>query len=121
MKTQAKTKTLMGYDLPQSWECMGSFGPDGFAYSGPGGIRVIETRGEHEGHTWLHVSLSYRLRLPTYGDMIEVKRIFVGDEREAYQIFPRRERHVSIHDYCLHLWCCLDAQLLPDFGRYGTI
>lgn len=127
MKTKVKETTLLGYALPLNWIKMGPFGPDGYAYrtliAPPHGaiLRVIETRGDHGGHEWLHVSMSHDKSLPTYEEMKEVKHIFVGDERTAVQIFPKRSQHVNIHDFCLHLWVCLDADLLPDFGEYGTI
>lgn len=52
-----------------------------------------------------------------------MKRLYVGDDLQAVQIFPRRARHVNIHPYCLHLWAALDpdGDGLPDFGSEGTI
>jgi len=28
---------------------------------------------------------------------------------------------VNDHPRCLHLWCCLDRDVVPDFRRGGTI
>ena len=122
MKTQFRTKTLLGHELPKHWMCIGPYGPDGFAYRTIlDQLQVIETRGTHDGHEWLHVSMSREGRIPSYEDMTQVKRIFVGDDRMAVQIFPAKERHINIHNYCLHLWCPLDYEPLPDFGKFGTI
>ena len=87
------------------------------------GRRVIGSVGQHDNKWWLHVSLSRRKYIPSYEDLADVKRVFVGDARQALQIFPRRERHVNIHPHCLHLWACLEPEGdgLPDFGAEGTI
>lgn len=86
------------------------------------GRRVIVTVGQHDGGWWLHVSVSREKYIPSYADLSEVKRVFVTDAVQAIQIFPRREHHVNIHPYCLHLWARLDApDGLPDFGSEGTI
>lgn len=87
------------------------------------GRRVVVTVGLHDGTWWLHVSVSRARYIPSYDDLADVKRVFMGDDVQAVQIFARRERHINIHPFCLHLWACLDAagDGLPDFGREGTI
>ncbi len=86
------------------------------------GRRVIVTVGAHDGGWWLHVSVSRAKYIPSYDDLADVKRTFVGDVFQALQIFPRRDRHVNIHPNCLHLWARLDGpDGLPDFGAHGTI
>lgn len=86
------------------------------------GRRVVVTVGRHDGW-WLHVSVSRAKYIPSYQDLADVKRVFVGEARQAVQVFPPRERHVNIHPYCLHLWACLEPEGdgLPDFGAEGTI
>ena len=71
----------------------------------------------------LHVSVSRAKYIPSYEDLAGVKGAFVGDDRQALQLFPRRADHVNIHPYCLHLWACLepDGDGLPAFGAEGTI
>ena len=93
------------------------------AYQHINGRRVIGTVGRHDGSWWLHVSVSRAKYIPSYEDLADVKQVFVGDALQALQIFPRRERHVNIHPYCLHLWACLEGHGdgLPDFGSEGTI
>lgn len=87
------------------------------------GRRVIGTVGQHDGRWWLHVSVSRRKYIPSYDDLAEVKRVFVGEDLQAVQIFARRDRHVNIHPFCLHLWACLEADGdgLPAFGAGGSI
>jgi hypothetical protein len=87
------------------------------------GRTCVLSVGVHDGRWWLHVSVSRVKYIPSYEDLADVKRAFVGDAHQAVQVFPRRERHVNIHPYCLHLWTCLepDGDGLPDFGREGTI
>lgn len=78
---------------------------------------------ELDGAPWLHVSASRPTRIPSYLDMTYIKDTFVGTERFAYSVWAPRAEHISIHDYCLHLWCKLDGPPpLPDFTRgLGTI
>jgi hypothetical protein len=61
--------------------------------------------------------------IPSYQDLADVKRVFVGDALQAVQLFARAERHVNLHPFCLHLWACLEpaGDGLPDFGKEGTI
>jgi hypothetical protein len=93
------------------------------AFSHRDGRRVIVSVGSHNGEWWLHVSVSRAKYIPSYEDLSDVKRTFVTNAVQAVQIFPRHERHVNIHPYCLHLWACLDSHGdgLPDFGSEGTI
>jgi hypothetical protein len=84
---------------------------------------VIGTVGAHDVRWWLHVSVSRAKYIPSYDDLADVKRVFVGDALQALQIFPRAKQHVNIHPYCLHLWACLEPEGdgLPAFGAEGTI
>ena len=76
---------------------------------------------ELDGRRWIHVSASRRDRIPSYDDLALVKRLFVGDERQAVQVFAPRSEHVNLHRYCLHLWCCLDGRAVPDFRASGQV
>jgi len=90
---------------------------DGSAWANKSlGLIVIESvNKEQDGKLWKHVSLSRRSRLPSYEDMKLVKDKFIGEDKLAIQIFVPKSEHVNIHEYCLHLWCCLDENVLPDF------
>ena len=87
------------------------------------GRRAIVTVGPHDRRWWLHLSVSRERYIPSYSDLVDAKRTFIGDAHQAIQIFPRAERHVNIHPYCLHVWACLEPEGdgLPDFGKEGTI
>lgn len=88
------------------------------------GLRVIwSVATELDGRLWLHVSASRMDRLPSYGDMTMVKRIFVGAHRMAYSLWVPEAEHVNIHARALHLWHPMSGPLpLPDFTRgMGTI
>jgi hypothetical protein len=87
------------------------------------GRLVIVSVGLFDERWWLHVSLSRKKYLPSYDDLGDVKKIFVGGDRQAIQIFAREAKHVNLHPYTLHLWASLDpnGDGLPDFGRFGTI
>lgn len=99
------------------------FGPSGFRITLGGGYgSVIVTQADHEGIEWVHASIARVDRMPNYGDLVALKAAVFGDQREAYQVFPTAERHISIHDQALHLWGRADGQgVLPDFGAMGTI
>lgn len=96
---------------------------NGFAYhSKSKGLMVmasIET--EKDGKNWLHVSFSRRNKMPDYNDITFIKKHFVGEDRKAIMVFPSKDEHVNIHPYCLHLWCCMDEDVLPDFRKFGMI
>jgi len=42
-------------------------------------------------------------------------------EKSGIQVFPQASEHVNDHATCLHLWCCLEADVLPDFSCFGTV
>ena len=81
-------------------------------------ISVIEDIGiKADGKRWLHVSVGRaNSKMPSYEDMQMVRRLFIGEHREAYQVFPTKERYVNF-DNVLHWWVCLDAPegVLPHF------
>lgn len=84
------------------------------------GLKVIISGAfEKDMKPWIHVSVSRKSRIPTYDDLVLVKRLFIGNDKQAIQIFPPVEKHVNIHPYCLHLWHCVYGDGLPDFTR-GT-
>lgn len=84
-----------------------------------GDLRVIESLETHNGERWLHVSASHTLTIPTWEEMREVKETFIGKDREAYMVMPPEERYINDNPTVLHLWCCVDGPVLPDFRRFG--
>lgn len=71
---------------------------------------------------WIHASISWRDRMPSYEDLALMHRAVFGD-RHAYQVFVPAAEHYSFHDHCLHLWGRVDGRrALPDFaGPDGTV
>lgn len=90
--------------------------PPGIACVSIDDLRVIASVNlQKDNKTWLHVSMTRHAELPSYEDMVKVKRLFIGDHVTAYQVFPPADRHVNHHEYCLHLWHCVDGPVTPDF------
>jgi hypothetical protein len=109
--------------LPAGWRTIERHSY-GAVYRASFGLRVILCAALHEDilkqaavKPWLHVSMSYQDRLPSYADLCLVKKLFIGGNRTAYQVFPDDAHHVNINPHVLHLWCCLDGPVTPDFTR----
>lgn len=83
---------------------------------------IVTTCPEEDKVEWIHASISFNSRLPTYSDIVMLKEGVFGDDRECYQIFPEKKDHINIHHNALHLWGRVDGKrVLPNFARYGTI
>lgn len=107
--------------LPPEWREMPTFLG---VYQRQDGLRVISSvilDPDQDNQRWLHVSMSRPTTMPSYEDLQTVKDLFIGQTRKAVQIFPPKAQHVNVHPNCLHLWCCLDRDLLPDFRQDGQI
>lgn len=95
----------------------------GRVYRNPGeGLLVLVSCARYcDAQRWLHLSVSRRdKKLPTWEQISQVKRVFIGDERTAYQVMPPKDKHVNMHPGVLHLWCNIDKdQYLPDFTAGG--
>lgn len=74
-------------------------------------LRVIAT---DEGG-WEHVSVSLPKRCPNWSEMCHIKSIFWDDDDTVMQLHPPRSEWVNNHQYCLHLWRPIDADIpLPQ-------
>ncbi len=111
---------------PPAWrETREGFGQDrvyGRVYRNVGeGLLVLASCAFYDdGVAWLHVSVSRRDRkIPTWEQMSQVKRVFVGDDRTALQVMPPKHKWVNMHPGCLHLYCCLSHDVTPDFTAGG--
>ncbi len=110
--------TVSGLPAPTGWVCEltkrdadGIFGRKWRRLTGEA-ISVIESiysRPDDNGRTWLHVSVAKPSprKFPTWEDLQTARKLFVGEHRECYLIFPTQDRYVSFFDV-LHLYCCLD-------------
>lgn len=72
---------------------------------------------EDDSHPWIHASVSRRDRLPTYDEMMTIRRWVFGPDRWAYQVHPPDSGpHVNLREV-LHLWGRLDGTpQLPEFS-----
>jgi hypothetical protein len=106
--------------MPAGW-MMDNILP-GRRYRRTDGFTVLASvQRQRDGQRWLHVSFSRPDRLPSWEELKEVKQIFIGRERTAIQVIPRDSEYVNVHPYCLHLWTCLDSEVVPDFAVSGLI
>lgn len=72
-----------------------------------------------DSRRWLHVSVSHRDRIPSWDELRSIKDLFIGRDKKAIQVLPPESEYVNHCPRCLHLWCCLDGDGLPDFRRHG--
>jgi hypothetical protein len=79
---------------------------------------LLSGRVELDGKRWVHLSVSYPDRLPTWEDLVYAKELFMGRESRALQVIPPRSEYINLHPYVLHLWSCIDGDVTPDF-RHG--
>ena len=56
------------------------------------------------GEVWQHVSVSLAKRAPTWREMEFVRELFFNDDELVLQFSVPREKHINVHDNCLHLW-----------------
>lgn len=79
-------------------------------------VVVVDCAKKEDGKFWRHVSFSRKDRMPSYYDITDVKKYFVGEKRKAIFVLPAETEHVNIHSYCLHLWACEEDDGLPEFS-----
>lgn len=110
-----QAETLTGRALPGGWtalpwagEGMGEALIAGRRYYSLSGMGVIESLEQHSRARWQHVSLSFPHRAPSWADIVMIKRVFIGREREAVQFIPPDSEYVNVHPFTFHLWAPLD-------------
>lgn len=72
---------------------------------------------EADGNKWIHLSISHQNALPHYTTLKMVKNLFLGEDSTALQVFPPKPKYVNDMPFCLHLWVCLDKEIVPDFRK----
>lgn len=83
-----------------------------FTLHGPRGttLAVVVSDGSNwtecglPGEPWEHVSVSTRLRTPTWDEMEWVRDAFFELDETVLQFSVPREKHINIHEHTLHLW-----------------
>ena len=60
---------------------------------------------------WEHVSVSLPHRTPTWKEMCFIKDAFWYPDEAVMQLHPPKEDHINNHEYCLHLWRPLKADI----------
>ncbi len=108
--------------MPPAWVCEAK-GDDGCRYyhTRTGQLVILSVCREADGRRWVHLSTSFRRRLPTWEEMRVAKNLFLGREVTALQVLPRESEYVNVHPYTLHLWVCVDGDATPDFRKDGTL
>lgn len=111
-------ETMMGRPIPQGWTAGKMDETTWWYYSERQDLQVLESvrRVKGDGKRWHHISVSHGNRLPDWGEMSLCKRLFMGHESTALQVLAPVSRWVNIHEYCLHLWRCMDGEVVPDFS-----
>lgn len=105
-----------------------SYGPSGMRVvfqnkKGAYGVIVVTQADRPEDSTeYIHASMSYEHRDPSYAELCTLHHAVFGRKRWAYQIFAPLVDHVNLHEHALHLWGRADGKaMLPNFGDKGTI
>ena len=122
MKQTEQDTTLGGMPIPSQFSVYKK-GLDGIIWIGQGLAVIESTHMEDDGRNWLHVSVSRAdQRIPSYELVQEVRRLFIGEDKECYMVFPPEERYVNLYP-ALHLFCCLDHPkgILPHFEGMRTV
>lgn len=72
------------------------------------------------GDGWEHISVSRKTRCPKWAEMDHVKRLFFKPNEVVMQLHVADSDHISIHEYCLHLWRPLNCAIpLPPSYHVG--
>jgi hypothetical protein len=76
---------------------------------------------EPDGHLWGHFSMSRAdgEELPGWYDLRDMQWLLYPGLKGMQVIVPPAD-HVSVAEV-LHVWTCLTADVLPAFGRYGSV
>ena len=107
----------MIFIIPNGWSKTTAPFPNQKAFIRFTGLLVLVSEEKQQDNClWRHVSLSYKNKMPAYKDIKMVKDIFIGDDLKAIQVFPKKKEHVNFFENCLHLWCNLEKDYLPDFS-----
>lgn len=106
-----------GIASPVGWRQLHSPVYKTMAYTNGRGLFVIKGYEQYGNQKWLHVSVSKVNKLPSWDAIKKVKDVFIGRNQKAIMILPPTEQYVNYHRFCMHLFCNLENDPLPDFTR----
>jgi hypothetical protein len=76
------------------------------------GLRVIASSGDASlGVDWEHVSVSTPSRCPNWTEMSFIKDLFWAETECVMQLHVPKSKHINTHNFCLHLWRPLNAEI----------
>ena len=78
---------------------------------------IISGDREQDGNRWIHFSMSYANRIPTWTELVRCKEELLGEETMAIQVIPPRSKYVNKNPYVLHFFIPVGHDPLPDFTR----
>lgn len=99
------------------WAPPRPYGLDGWSMVAANGAgSIIVSCAPFGGAEWVHASIAWPARLPTYDELATLRSAVWGPHGWAYQVFAPPDHHVNLHEHALHLFGRLDgARVLPDF------
>jgi hypothetical protein len=102
------------WNIPEEWA-------EGWRFENKHEVgRVLVTywwEGDHYSEEWIHASIAFKERMPTYEEM-KLMHEAVFPKGYAYQVFVPSDKHVTFHEYALHLWGRTDGvPVLPEFSQ----
>lgn len=106
--------------LPPDWRAVEA-ASNATRYKSLDGLRVILEVEDVDGELWLHCSFSRKDRVPSWHDTRRTKDVFIGTTRKAVMVLPSQDEHVNVHPHCLHLYSCLERDVLPDFRERESL
>lgn len=71
-----------------------------------------------DGMGWEHISVSVAQkdknasRCPTWFEMCYIKDLFWDAEDCTIQYHPKKSQYVNVHEFCLHIWRPINAEIL---------
>ena len=76
----------------------------GLGYLGEDGLTVVASYDATPHGLLLHVSTSYRDRMPSWADLALIRAAFFPADKDVIQVLPKQGEYVNIHQHCLHLF-----------------
>lgn len=64
-----------------------------------------------DGLGWEHLSVSLPNRVPNWEEMCYLKDLFWDEEDIVVQYHPRKSEYINNHNFTLHLWRPLTAEM----------